>query len=233
VSRSISVWSTWEHAPLYPAVPRHPTPAVYKWRRCRERPKLYLFGQLNGSPKSGLIPAWSAKVVPIRPFDVPRTGRYGLRTHHRWYHPRFRSQRPIKAVLDPYNPPAPQSTQFHHIEKESLADGTRAGCTSTGVILTVTGKPSSARVAESHPRVRVYIKNHNLGLEVPYRYGSETRKYLPDFIVLVDDGHGDDDLLHLIVRTRAPAETPRRKRPLWKPTGYWCESSRHTWRWPF
>ena len=39
-------------------------------------------------------------------------------------------------------------------------------------------------MAESHPRVRAYVKNHNLGLEVPYRYGSETRKYLPDFIVL-------------------------------------------------
>jgi hypothetical protein len=42
-------------------------------------------------------------------------------------------------------------------------------------------------VAESHPRVRAYVKNHNLGLEVPYRYGPEMRKYLPDFIVLVDD----------------------------------------------
>jgi type III restriction enzyme len=42
------------------------------------------------------------------------------------------------------------------------------------------------RVAESHPRVRAYVKNHNLALEVPYRYGSETRRYLPDFIVLVD-----------------------------------------------
>ncbi len=58
------------------------------------------------------------------------------------------------------------------------------------------------RVAEAHPRVRAYVKNHNLGLEVPYRYGSETRKYLPDFIVLVDDGHGDDDLLHLVVEIK-------------------------------
>ena len=58
------------------------------------------------------------------------------------------------------------------------------------------------RVAESHPRVRAYVKNHNLGLEVPYRYGSEMRKYLPDFIVLVDDGHGDDDLLHLVVEIK-------------------------------
>jgi len=58
------------------------------------------------------------------------------------------------------------------------------------------------RVAESHRRVKAYPRNHNLGLEVPYRYGSETRRHLPDFIVLVDDGHGDKDLLHLIVEIR-------------------------------
>ena len=58
------------------------------------------------------------------------------------------------------------------------------------------------RVAEAHPRVRAYVKNHSLGLEVPYRYGSEMRRYLPDFIVLVDDGHGDEDLLHLIVEIK-------------------------------
>ena len=51
------------------------------------------------------------------------------------------------------------------------------------------------------------MKNHNLGLEVPYRYGSEMRKYRPDFIVLVDDGHephedGTLDLLHLIVEIK-------------------------------
>ena len=57
-------------------------------------------------------------------------------------------------------------------------------------------------MAESHPNVRAYVKNHNLGLEVPYRYGSETRKYLPDFIVLVEDGHGEDDLLHLVVEIK-------------------------------
>jgi type III restriction enzyme len=39
-------------------------------------------------------------------------------------------------------------------------------------------------------------------LEVPYRYGSETRKYLPDFIVVVDDGRGEDDPLHLIVEIK-------------------------------
>jgi type III restriction enzyme len=57
-------------------------------------------------------------------------------------------------------------------------------------------------VAERHPQVRAYVKNHNLGLEVPYRYGSETRKYRPDFIVRVDDGRGPDDLLNLVVEIK-------------------------------
>ena len=44
------------------------------------------------------------------------------------------------------------------------------------------------------------MKNHNLGLDVPYRYGSEMRIYRPDFIVLVDDGH--DDPLHLVIEIK-------------------------------
>ena len=58
------------------------------------------------------------------------------------------------------------------------------------------------RVAESHPKVLAYVKNHNLGLEVPYRFMAESRKYRPDFIVLVDDGKGKDDPLHLIVEIK-------------------------------
>lgn len=47
-----------------------------------------------------------------------------------------------------------------------------------------------------------YVKNHNLGLEVPYRYGSVTRRYFPDFIVKIDDGRGPDDPLHLVVEVK-------------------------------
>jgi type III restriction enzyme len=57
-------------------------------------------------------------------------------------------------------------------------------------------------VVETHPRVRAYVKNHSLGFEVPYRYGSKMRVYRPDFIVLVDDGHGPDDPLHLVVEIK-------------------------------
>ena len=38
-------------------------------------------------------------------------------------------------------------------------------------------------------------ERRDIGLGVPYRYGSETRRYLADFIVLVHDGHGEADPL--------------------------------------
>jgi len=70
------------------------------------------------------------------------------------------------------------------------------------VVLDSDWKAEFCRVAEEHPSVLAYVKNHNLGLEVPYRYGSGTRTYLPDFIVLVDDGQGADDPLHLVVEIK-------------------------------
>ena len=42
------------------------------------------------------------------------------------------------------------------------------------------------RMVEKHPLTRAYVKNQGLGFEVPYRYGSENRRYLPDFIVRLD-----------------------------------------------
>ena len=79
------------------------------------------------------------------------------------------------------------------------------------------------------------MKNHNLGLEVPYRYGSETRKYLPDFIVLVDDGHGDDDLLHLVVEIKGYRREDAKEKKSTMDT-YWVPGVNHLGtygRWAF
>lgn len=75
-------------------------------------------------------------------------------------------------------------------------------CHVNWVILDSDWEGELCRVVEAHPKVRAYVKNHNLGLEVPYRLGSETRRYLPDFVVLVDDGRGPNDLLHLVVEIK-------------------------------
>ena len=70
------------------------------------------------------------------------------------------------------------------------------------VILDSGWEAEFCRVAESHPKVLAYTKNHNLGLEVPYRFGSANRIYIPDFIVQVDDGGGKNDPLNLIVEIK-------------------------------
>ena len=111
-------------------------------------------------------------------------------------------KRPIKAVLDPYNPVGSTANVNFNTSKLDRWQTDARRCQVNWVILDSEWEAEFCRVAEVHPRVKAYVKNHSLGLEVPYRYGSETRKYIPDFIVLVDDGHGEDDLLHLIVEIK-------------------------------
>ena len=134
----------------------------------------------------------------------------------------FLGERPIKALLDPYNPTgSTQHVRFNTSKHRPLGNRAPTAATSTGWCSTATGRREFCRVAESHPKVRAYVKNHNLGLEVPYRYGSETRKYLPDFIVLVDDGHGAGRPAASRRRDQGlpRARTRRRRNPRWTPTG--------------
>ena len=109
-------------------------------------------------------------------------------------------EQPIKAVLDPYNPTGSTIHVNFNTSKASRWETDARRCHINWVILDSDWEAEFCRVAESHPKVRAYVKNHSLGFEVPYRYGSEKRIYLPDFIVLVDDGQ--DDPLHLVVEIK-------------------------------
>jgi len=44
-----------------------------------------------------------------------------------------------------------------------------------------------------------YVKNYYLSFNIPYTINGEEKNYLPDFIARIDDGHGKDDLLNLII----------------------------------
>jgi type III restriction enzyme len=144
-------------------------------------------------------------------------------------------ERPIKAVLDPYNPTGSTiHVNFNTSRKDRWQTDPRR-CHINWVVLDSDWEAEFCRVAEAHPRVRTYVKNHNLGLEVPYRYGSETRKYIPDFIVLVDDGHGDEDLLHLIVEIKGYRREDAKEKKATMET-YWVPGVNHLGthgRWTF
>jgi type III restriction enzyme len=108
----------------------------------------------------------------------------------------FEGTRPIKAVLDPYNPTGSTIHVRFNTSRTDRWETDARRCHINWIILDSDWEAEFCRVAESHPRVKAYVKNHNLYMEVPYRYGSQQRKYIPDFIVQLDDG------LNLIVEIK-------------------------------
>jgi type III restriction enzyme len=110
----------------------------------------------------------------------------------------------IRVILDPYNPIGSTAhVRFNTSKTERWnTQGPPPRNHVNWVMLDSDWEAEFCRVAETHPRVVAYTKNHNLGFDVPFRFGSEARKYRPDFIVLVDDGRGKDDLLHVVVETK-------------------------------
>ena len=174
-----------------------------KWRDPGEEAKLHLFGQLKRITKQWLDGYLNCKggTYPAQLMYQELADMACERITAAITRAEIGS-RPVKAVLDPYNPTGSTNHVRFTTSKATRWETDPRRCHVNWVILDSDWEAEFCRVAESHPRVKAYVKNHNLGLEVPYRDGSKTRTYLPDFIVLVDDGHGDDDFLHLVVEIK-------------------------------
>ena len=173
-----------------------------KWRDPDGEPKMHLFGQLKRITKQwldnylickgGTYPAQLmyqelADMACVRITDgINRT---------------LLGDQPVKAVLDPYNPEGSTVHVNFRTSKKTRWETDASRCHINWVVLDSDWEAEFCRVAESHPKVIAYVKNHSLGFEVPYRYASEKRIYRPDFIVLVNDGK-DDDPLHLVVEIK-------------------------------
>jgi type III restriction enzyme len=178
---------------------------LHKWRDPGEAPKLHLFGQLKRIVKQwldeghlvckgGTYPA-QLKYKALADTACERITAGIVRAE-------LAKDRPIQVVLDAYNPSgSTRHVGFNTTKTERYATDARR-CHINWVVLDSDWEAEFCRVAEAHPRVHSYVKNHNLGLEVPYRFQAEMRKYRPDFIVRVDDGRGDDNLLNLVVEIK-------------------------------
>jgi type III restriction enzyme len=174
-----------------------------KWRDAGEEPKLHLFGQLKRITREWLEGhlvckggTYPAQLMYQALADIACNRITAAITAA------FAGERPIKAMVDAYNPVGSTAHVRFNTSRTHRWQTDPTKCHVNWVVLDSDWEAEFCRVAEAHPRVKAYVKNHNLGLEVPYRYGSETRRYLPDFIVLVDDGHGDQNLLHLVVEIK-------------------------------
>ena len=175
-----------------------------KFRDANGEPRLYLFGQL--------------KCIVRRWLDACLVCKGGTRVSQVTYktiadlacrrladgitRSRLRGGNPVKVVLDPYNPGGSTARVNFHTSKTSRYETDAGRCHVNWAILDSDWEAELCRVVEQHPQVAAWVKNHNLGFEVPYRIGAQPRTYLPDFIVLLDDGHGEDDLLHLVIEVK-------------------------------
>ena len=192
-----------------------------KFRDPGEEPKLYLFGQLKRIARQWLDgyldckgDTFPAQLMYQELADTACERIFAAITREGI------DSRPVKAVLDPYNPVGSTAHVNFNTTKTSRWQADPRRCHINWLVLDSNWEGEFCRVAESHPHVKAYVKNHNLGLEVPYRRGSEMRTYLPDFIVLVDDGRGDDDLLNLIVEIKGERREDAKDKKMTMDT-YW------------
>ena len=207
-----------------------------KWRDPGEEPKLHLFGQLKRIAKEWLDHhleckggTYPAQLMYQELADMACNKITNAITAN------FLGTRPIKALLDAYNPTGSTRHVRFNTSKADRWQTSSRHCHINWVVLDSDWEAEFCRVAEKHAKVRAYVKNHGLGFEVPYRYGSETRKYLPDFIVLVDDGKGSDDLLHLVVEIKGYRREDAKEKKSAMDT-YWVPGVNHLGtygRWAF
>ncbi len=174
-----------------------------KWRDPGEDPKLHLFGQLKRITRQWLDGhlvckggTWPAQLAYQELADMAcERITLGIVARHM-------GEKPITVVLDPYNPAGSTSHVRFTTSKKTRWKTQPSRCHVNWAICDSDWEVEFCRIAEAHPRVRAYVKNQGLGLEVPYRSGSAARTYIPDFILLVNDGRGIDDPLHLIVEIK-------------------------------
>jgi type III restriction enzyme len=176
-----------------------------KWRDPGEEPKLHLFGQLKRITRQ-----WLDTCVVCKGGTYPGLLLYeeladmACNRITAGITRALEGDRPIKALLDPYNPSGTTAAVRFNTSRAERWDtsGPPPKNHVNWVVLDSGWEGELCRVVEADPRVVAYTKNHSLGFEVPYRFGSEARKYRPDFIVLVDDGAGPGDLLHLVIEVK-------------------------------
>ena len=173
-----------------------------RWCDSDGEPKLHLFGQLKRITKQWLDNCLVCKggTYPAQLLYPELSEMACERIMAGMLDPEIVEDRPITAILDPYNPIGSTIHVNFNTSKQHRWETDSRRCHINWAILDSDWEGEFCRVAEAHDKVKAYVKNHNLGFEVPYRFGSENRIYRPDFIVLVDDGH--EDPLNLVVEIK-------------------------------
>lgn len=172
-----------------------------KWRDTNDEPKLHLFGQLKRIARK-----WLDECLVCKEGTVPAQLMY-LELADRACEKitaaitqTLVGQNQIRALLDPYNPEGSTIHVNFYTSKKLRWNTDHRFCHVNWVVCDSDWECQFANILESHPRVKRYVKNQGLGFDVPYLLGGEPKKYIPDFIVVLDLGEGRE--LNLVVEIK-------------------------------
>lgn len=117
-----------------------------------------------------------------------------------------RGSRRLLAIPNPYDPVG--STGIVDFDTTRPTWATRPDkCHISHVVCdTLSWEQKAAQALEDMPEVRCYAKNHNLNFVIPYTYNGESKRYTPDFLAWIDDGHGPTDPLKVILEVSGQTE---------------------------
>jgi type III restriction enzyme len=136
-------------------------------------------------------------------------------------------------ILNPYNPDGTTRHVDFNTSKATLFQTRADKCHLNYVVYDQDWEAGLAERLETMDEVQAYVKNHNLGFEIPYDFDGETVRYRPDYIVRIDDGGNEP--LNLIMEVKgqrdekdaAKADTARN---IWVPA---INNAKQFGRWDF
>ncbi len=173
-----------------------------KYRDPGENPKLYLFGQLKRISRQWLEGGYLRCTGGTYPGQLiyQEIADMACERIKNAISIASAGKKPVKAILDAYNPTGSTTHVNFTTSKSTRWKTDHHKCHINWVVCDSDWEAEFSRVAEGHPLVHSYVKNQGLGLEIPYLDGSKQRRYIPDFIVRIDDG--EEDPLNLIVEIK-------------------------------
>ena len=185
--------------------------------------KPWLFPQLLGIAKR-----WLAECVTLKDHTFPQLLLLAEFAHdaadriHKAIIQASTGTPALKPILRPYD--AFGSTRYVDFDTTRSVYATRENkCHISHVVAdTDSWEQKLAQTLEDMNEVIRYVKNHNLGFTIPYTLNGEEKQYHPDFIACMDDAHGRDDLLNLLIevtgeKKKDKAAKVATARTLWVP----------------
>jgi type III restriction enzyme len=180
------------------------------------------------------VPRRSAAAIP----QTALAGSQGLENIYRSLAPSLSdppngADGPLRPILNAYNEEGSTNHVSFNTTKKTLFSTRPDKCHLNYVVCERDWEAGLAERLESMDEVEAYVKNHNLGFEVPYDFAGDTHRYRPDYIARIDDGGAEP--LKLVIEVKgqrdeqdaAKAETMRN---VWVPA---INNAKRFGRWGF